>query len=24
VAVERFTVGNICEGRDHKTHPCRG
>jgi hypothetical protein len=22
VAVERFTVGNICEGRDHKTHPC--
>ncbi len=22
VAIERFTVGNICEGRDHKTHPC--
>jgi hypothetical protein len=24
VAVERFTVGDICEGRDHKTHPCAG
>jgi hypothetical protein len=24
VAVERFTVGPICEGRDHKAHPCKG
>ncbi len=23
VAVERFTIGPICEGRDHKTHPCK-
>jgi hypothetical protein len=22
VAVDRFTVGDLCEGRDHKTHPC--
>jgi hypothetical protein len=22
VAVERFTVGPVCEGQDHKIHPC--
>ncbi len=24
MAIERFTVGDICEGRNHKTHPCSG